>query len=484
MESYQLRIPQKVWTSIYEYYMGFEDEDYENEFALGVKGENGNFITKSEVRSAMIDYGTFNKVQFLNLFTDDESILNNEKKKHLYTYLFRDNKNEVFTFFDNGVIRTTKDGSTKVNYSTIKDGYIWDTKIRTELKNIELTDEKGLFEEFVEKCMSVKNENGEWEIDEKEYEAFRTVYGYLLSNYTNNGETPSPIFVDRESDGVHAEGGNGKSLVMKSVKHWKNTTPINGKNVDKSNSRFTFSGVKLDTEFVFMDDVNVDFPFNIIYNFTTGDMEIERKGIDRFVIPEISKPKIGVCTNYIMSDTSHSTSRRQYIIEFSDYWNQKSKEGVSVEQYLGKRLIDNAFTENDWIQFYNFGFRCIREFLQKGVLQTEKSNYQRKQFVSQIEGDGVNDGVVDWIENYVLSNESKFKDKVIWTTMFDDFRNDFEMDVTDKWNSTRLKQALWDICKHKGWKYNPHKIGNTLSSVRWKTGPKGMQVESIKIYIK
>ena len=173
--------------------MGFEVEDYENEFALGVKGENGNFITKSEVRSAMIDYGTFNKVQFLNLFTDDESILNNEKKKHLYTYLFRDNKNEVFTFFDNGVIRTTKDGSTKVNYSTIKDGYIWDTKIRTELKNIELTDEKGLFEEFVEKCMSVKNENGEWEIDEKEYEAFRTVYGYLLSNYTNNGETLTNI---------------------------------------------------------------------------------------------------------------------------------------------------------------------------------------------------------------------------------------------------------------------------------------------------
>ena len=29
--------------------MGFEDEDYEND-SLGVKGENGNFITKSEVR--------------------------------------------------------------------------------------------------------------------------------------------------------------------------------------------------------------------------------------------------------------------------------------------------------------------------------------------------------------------------------------------------------------------------------------------------
>ena len=170
----------------------------------------------------------------------------------------------------------------------------------------------------------------------------------------------TPIFVDRDSDGVNFEGGNGKSLVMKSVKHWKNTTDINGKNVNPSD-KFTFSGVKLDSQFVFMDDVNVDFPFKIIYNYTTGPMEIERKGVDRFVIGEDVKPKIGVCTNYIMSDNNWSTSRRQYVVEFGSFWNQKAKEGVSVEQYLGKRLIDREFSDNDWIQFYNFGFRCIGE---------------------------------------------------------------------------------------------------------------------------
>ena len=482
-----LKSESDVWKFIYEFYMDFEDEDFKNPFVLGVEKHEGNedYISKSEVRNALIDYGIFSKTIYLNTYSEDKSILDNPKKSELYTPLFRDNKDEVYTFFKNGVVRTTKDNSTLETYGTIKDGYIWDSQKRDEINNISLIkdSEKGLFEEFVEKCMSIKNDKGEWEIDEKEYEAFRTTYGYLLSNYTNNGETPAPIFVDRESDGVHAEGGNGKSLVMKSVKHWKTTTPINGKNVDKANSRFTFSGVKLDTEFVFMDDVNVDFPFNIIYNFTTGDMEIERKGVDRFVIPESSKPKIGVCTNYIMSDTSHSTSRRQYVIEFGNYWNLLTKKGISVEKELGKRLIDKDFTDNDWIQFYNFGFRCIREFLKKGVIETEKSNYQRKQFIAKIEGEGTNDGVVDWVENYIISNETKFRDKVIWNDIYLDFTKDFEIDVTENWKSTRLKQAVYDICLNKGWKYNPHKIGKTLSSKRWKSGPKGMQVDCVKIHI-
>lgn len=475
----------EMWRKVYEYYMDFEDEDFLNPLCVGVEKvvDSEEYITKNEVRNALIEYGEFKKTQFLNLFTEDSSVLSNPKKSHLYTPLFRDNKDEVFTFFENGVVKTTKDGSVLQSYDTTNGGYIWNNKIRNEVKSIQIGDDKGSFEEFVEKCMSVKNDEGEWVIDEKEYESFRTIYGYLLSNYTNNGETPAPIFVDRESDGVHAEGGNGKSLVMKSVKHWKNTTPINGKNVDKQNSKFTFSGVKLDTEFVFMDDVNVDFPFNIIYNFTTGDMEVERKGVDRFVIPENIKPKIGVCTNYIMNDTSHSTSRRQYVVEFSDFWNQKSKEGISVEKYLGKRLIDKDYTDNDWIQFYNFGFKCIKEYLKKGVVQTEKSNYQRKQFISKIEGDGVNDGVVDWIENYIISNETQFKDYVVWATMYNQFNDDFEFDVTEKWNSTRLKTAVWEICLEKKWKYNPHKVGTTLSSKRWKTGGKGKQVDSIKIYI-
>ena len=53
-----------------------------------------------------------------------------------------------------------------------------------------------------------------------------------------------PLFVDRETDGIHTEGGNGKSLVMGSVEHWKKTLNINGKNIHKDD-KFLFSGVNL-----------------------------------------------------------------------------------------------------------------------------------------------------------------------------------------------------------------------------------------------
>ena len=472
----------ELWEELYEFFMEFDESDYEDESKLGVLNNENKFITKSEVRNAFVNYGVFKNTLYLNKYSEDSDILNNPKKRHLHTPLFRDNKDEVYTFFNNGVVKTTRNGSILKGFQTLNDGYIWDTKIRKELNEIDLSDKtKGLFEEFVEKCMSVKNDNGEWTIDETEYESFRTVYGYLLSNYTNNGETPSPVFVDRESDGVHAEGGNGKSLVMKSVKHWKMTTPINGRNIQKDN-RFTFSGIKDNTEFVFLDDVNVNFPFEIIYNYTTGDMEIERKGIDRKVIPEDIKPKIGVCTNYIMSDTSHSTARRQYVVEFGRFWNEQSKKGISVEKYLGKRLIDRDFTESDWNRFYNFGFRCIQEFLEKGVVQTDKSNYLRKQLISKIEGHGVNDGVVEWIEKYIRTTP-EIKTGVTYDKMFGDFIREIDEEVHLKWSTTKFKKSVFEICQHNKWDYNPDRSGTTLSEKRWKTGKKGNQKDSLRVII-
>ena len=75
------------------------------------------------MRNALIDYGVFSKTIYLNTFTEDNSILNNPKKSSLHTPLFRDNKDEVFTFFKNGIVRTTKSGSKLETYGTIKDGY-------------------------------------------------------------------------------------------------------------------------------------------------------------------------------------------------------------------------------------------------------------------------------------------------------------------------------------------------------------------------
>ena len=481
---------------VYNYFMALPEEEFSNENTFGVqKGiksetdDDGNeltqtkvFFTKKEVERALIRYSLINKnlIHFLDRFSEDKKVLNGNKP-HLYTPLFKDSKSEVYTFFDNGIVRTNSKGSKIEKYKIVKDGFIWDSQKNLKVENIQLIPkkEKGLFETFIEKAMSVKDKNGEWKIDTKEYEALRTVYGYMLSNHTNNGDTPIPIFVDRCSDGVNAEGGNGKSLVMNSVKYWKKTSPINGRNVRRDN-QFVFSSIERDTQFIHMDDVNSDFPFTIVYNYATGDMEIEKKGKDRFVIPMETKPKIGICTNYIMSENNHSTKRRQYIVEFGEYWNIQTKKGITVEKELGKRLFEE-FDDNDWIQFYNFGFRCITEYLKKGVVETDKSDYMRKQQIAKIEGNGVNDGVVLWIEEFITKHKKSFADKYEIEKFLSSFIINFDKGVTDKWDYKKFTNAIWDICKSNNWGYNPHKNGNTPSERRWKLGPAGKQTDHIRI---
>lgn len=484
---------------IYDYFMGLESDVFHNPDLYGVeKGEiheeddDGNplppeivYFSKQEVRSAIIKFKWFSEksIIYLSYYTDDDDILSQPNKKHLYTPIFKDTEDYVYTYFQNGIVKTDMNGSSLMSYNDVSTGYIWESQILP--KSIEIDkNRKGVFVEFVEKAMSYRDDSGKWILDEKEYQSFRTTYGYMLSNYCNNGDTPAPVFVDRDSDGKHAEGGNGKSLIMGSVKQWKKTLPINGKNISEKD-KFLFSGVFLDTEFIFLDDVNDDFDFKTIYNYTTSDMEIERKFKDRFVISMDKKPKIGLATNYILPDTDYSTLRRQYIVEFGSYWHDKTKnEGISVQKYFdGKRLFGQDWSNDDWLDFYNFGFMCIQEYLFKGVVSNPHSNYRRKQLVAQIEGVGINDGVCEWMTNYVVNNESSFKEGIEYQKIYSDFTGDFEQDVLDKWESTRFKKSLFEICKEKKWLYNPHRTGNTLSSRRWLSGTKGHQVEKIRIHI-
>lgn len=494
---------------IHKYYKQFDEKYYQDPNLLGVKcGEEpilddddnviahvDKYFHKDQVIHAIQASGWFDKKQiiYLNEFTDDKSNLE-DGEEYLYTPTFRDNDKEVFTFFKNGVVKTTSNGSDMISFQNIKDGYVWESSIRNQIDEIVIDPKRvGIFQKFVEHAMMYRDKNGKWKLDDKEYESFRTIYGYCLSNYNNNGDTPAPLFVDRDSDGKHAEGGNGKSLIMGSIREWKNTTPINGKNIDIKD-KFLFSGVGLDTEFIFMDDVNSDFNFKTVYNYTTSDMEIERKFKDRFVIDKNKKPKIGVASNYILTDTDYSTLRRQHVVEFGSFWHDKMKdEKISPQIYFnGKRFFEKdekLFSKKDWLDFFNFGFRCIQEYLEKGVVVNPHQNYRFKQTIAQIEGVGINDGVCEWILNYINSNKSKLSNPsgMEFSKIIDEFKEWCSDDVYDKWfvdgKDTRFKKTILKLCNAQHWEFNPHKKGNTLSDKRWLMGSKGNQVEMVRIVI-
>jgi len=79
--------------------------------------------------------------------------------------------------------------------------------------------------------------------------AFRSAYGFLLHSYNIPDLSKGVIFIDCDSDVGKPEGGNGKSLTMRSLIHFKNTVIMSGKKVcqDKSGGgRFQFSTVTYD----------------------------------------------------------------------------------------------------------------------------------------------------------------------------------------------------------------------------------------------
>ena len=97
------------------------------------------------------------------------------------------------------------------------------------------------------------------------------------------------------------EGGTGKSLIISSLRYLLNQSSQDGKKYrDNPNTggRFQFSNVEQHTDNIFIDDLKADFNIQSIFTMVTGDIEIERKGQNKFVIPQNQRPKIALTTNY------------------------------------------------------------------------------------------------------------------------------------------------------------------------------------------
>ena len=104
----------------------------------------------------------------------------------------------------------------------------------------------------------------------------------------------------------------------------------------------------------------------------------------------------------------------------------------------------------------------------------------------KLEGQGVNDGVVEWMVDYLITNyEKKFKLGVDYDNeIYPLFVSTFEDEIVAKWDESRLYKMIYKLCIEKRWEFNPKKVGRTLSQKRWLKGPKGNQTKHISLHIK
>ena len=419
---------------------------------------------------------------------------NNDSKK---MELASDDPNTCFIRFLNGVVVINKDDISLISYGHLGDqGAVWENSIIR--KNIEIDETQGLYEKFCLNAMRIRDtkvtsSDGDWTREypisntvEKNFESLRSSIGYLL--HADNTIQKAVVYIDRNSTITKEEGGNGKTVVMKSIQYFRDRMSVNGKQFYKGTGgdRFAFSGVTPSTGLIHIDDIDKNFDFKSLFAFLTGDLEVEGKGTNKVIITEDRKPKFGITTNYVLQGGGQSHARRQHIVEFGDFWNRCNKEGEAPwnPEHLGKRLF-NDFSQDDWNQFYTFGFKCIQLFLREGLVNGAMGSYEEKQLATSVASEPE---VQEWIRNYVMEQRVQLNHHVNGVADYAlhlIFTNDIDPRITMYWDKTRLKKALYEyVSKLDGYDWNPHKAnrGNTMSERRFLVQEEdGVQKSYIKI---
>ena len=270
-----------------------------------------------------------------------------EYLEHLPDDFRRDTQNESFVYFRNCFVRINDEGYT-INEYTHLDKPIWKKQIID--RDFYEVDQVSDFRTFIFRIC--RNEADR-------YDSFRSVIGYLLHGYKDPAMAKAIIFMDEKLDDG-SNGGCGKSLLGNAISKVRKSLRLGGKNFKFD--RFSFQSYEPGTQIIEFNDLSKHFQFEMLFTTITDNIVVEKKNKDELIIPFEYSPKILLSTNYTLSGVDESTLRRQFIIEFSDYFNIK----YSPEDEFGRRFFDD-WSENDWCSFYQFMINCLQFYLKNGL---------------------------------------------------------------------------------------------------------------------
>ncbi len=414
--------------------------------------------------------------------------------------MFRDDADNCYVIFRNGVVHITKDNIERISIDELFDkGCIWENAVIKH--DIEIVDDvKSPFSDFCKYAMKrgvkpskVRNHIEEG-TDTEEYksalDSFESGFGYLIHSYNPPQEQSVVVFVDINSSPTRTEGGNGKSAIMKSMKYYRPTAFVDGEQFRPSSddaSRFNFSSVRLDTGFVFINDLKKNFDLRQMFSAISDDFVVEGKNRNKIVIEESKKPKFGITTNFTIRGLGNSYDRRQHIVEFGDFFNIAKNNQIEVADVIGKNMFGKYFSENDWNAFYNYGFKCVQKYLKYGLIESKNTNYKRQNLVQTIEGIGGDGTLLNWLDKYLTTVRTKHNHHTLGVEkgeLFGMFAIDNPDAVKTVWDETKFHNAVFDYVMFlPDYDYNPEKSrnGDTRSQRRIRVGKRGMQQEYIKI---
>ncbi len=394
----------------------FNIKDFVIEYLKRMDNDNFNESTKLKVIDAVIKGAP---QHFVNTYLE---FLETRKPEFL-----RDTKDKGFLFFANCFVEVIKDKIEVKRYEELE-GFIWDRHVIPQKFSIE--EKESEFEIFIRNICS-KNE--------QRILSMRSAIGYLLHNYKDSTNAKAVIFLDEKlSDGAY--GRSGKGLVAQAIGKLRKTVRLDGRNFNFTKS-FSFQSVNLDTAIIEFNDVTKRFNFDKLFSIITDDITVEKKNQNEMIIPFHQSPKIIISTNYTIPGSDDSTLDRQFIIEFSGHYNKTHK---PIDEF-GHRFFDE-WSSDEWNNFYNYMIGCMQLYLNKGLIQCQHINLEKKRMI-----DSTSEEFTEYFESIEIGKEIHKKE------LFENFKKEFE--EYGEMQPVRFSRWLKEAAKVKGVKINERKSG-------------------------
>lgn len=271
--------------------------------------------------------------------------------------------------------------------------------------------------------------------------------GYMLMSCKDRSVSRAVVAMDgRQSEVGQSNGRSGKSIVGELFKQVLPTTYIDGKKKDIEGDNFLWDGVTEKTKAVFMDDVRTNFGLEFLFANITGDWQVNNKGGGRMTIPFQQSPKLYITTNHALNGSGSSFIDRQWLIAFSDYYNDQHK---PIDDF-GCLFFDEWEFEQ-WNLLWNLLADCVQIYLRFGVVQSPSDRIETRQ-LRQMMGENF----LGWADEY-FSGDDKINTRLPKKDIYDSFML-YAPDQRKFCNPSNFKSKIKSFCTWKGYIFNPSRF--------------------------
>lgn len=297
-------------------------------------------------------------------------VFNEKFLEHLPNHdqlILRDDSESCFIPYQNQIVSITSTGIGTLEYSELGETCVWKKQI--------IDREYQFVEDYTQAHFAtfISNVCGG---DIQKEKAFHTGIGYLIHNYNHPSRGQAVICYDEQiTDLRKPQGGTGKGLFAKAIREIRNTVKIDGKKFNEGD-RFCFQDVSRSTQVAWFDDVKPDLGFDRFNSILTDGWNVEHKFKSSFFLPAEESPKMIICSNSILDCEGSTRKRRQFILEFGNYYSKFIKIGTEepiIEEH-GCTFFSADWDAEEWSRFDAFMVVCVAQYMKEGLIPYQVRN--------------------------------------------------------------------------------------------------------------